>query len=174
MASQIRRHAPERQDMLNRQQRDTPHTQQRLLPIQTLIPQPRRRTLLPRRRAPRHVNATYHLSTPKRPHPFHLPNHVKRDGFSLRSRDRRHLHQHPRSHPNTHLIQRTRAIQPATTIQVDNSTTNGFANDTIKQKRPKAINTRFYWIRDRTSQGQFLIYWQPSIKNLGDYHTKHH
>ena len=25
----------------------------------------------------------------------------------------------------------------------------------------------FYWIRDRTSQGHFLIYWQPSITNLG-------
>ena len=43
---------------------------------------------------------------------------------------------------------------PATPIQVDNSTTNGFANDTIKKKQSKAIDTRFYWIRDRTSQCQ--------------------
>ena len=64
--------------------------------------------------------------------------------------------------------------QPATPIQGDNSTSYGFANDTIKQKRSKAIDMRFYWIRDRTSQGQFLIYWQPSITNLGKYHTKHH
>ena len=64
--------------------------------------------------------------------------------------------------------------QPATPIQVDNSTANGFANDTIKQKRSKAIDMRFYWIRDRTSQGQFLIYWKPGITNLGYYHTKHH
>ena len=49
--------------------------------------------------------------------------------------------------------------QPATLIQVNNSTANGFANNTINQKRPKAIDMRFYWIRDRTSQGQFLIYW---------------
>ena len=33
---------------------------------------------------------------------------------------------------------------------------------------------RFYWILYRTSQGQFLIYWQPSITILGDYHTNHH
>ena len=64
--------------------------------------------------------------------------------------------------------------QPTMPIQVDNSTADGFANDTIKQKRSKAIDMRFYWIRDRTSQGQFLIYWQPGITNLGDYHTKHH
>ena len=64
--------------------------------------------------------------------------------------------------------------QPDTPIQVENSTDDGFANDTIKQKRSKAIDMRFYWIHDRTSQGQFLVYWQPSITKLGDYHTKHH
>ena len=63
---------------------------------------------------------------------------------------------------------------PAMPIQVDNSTADGFANNTIKQKQSKANNMHFYWIRDRTSQGQFLIYWQPGITNLGDYHTKHH
>ena len=49
--------------------------------------------------------------------------------------------------------------QPVTPIQVDNSTADGFSNYTIKKKRPKAIDMHFYWIRDRTSQGQFLIYW---------------
>ena len=49
--------------------------------------------------------------------------------------------------------------QPATPIQVDNYTTNVFVNNTIKLKRLKAINMRFYWIRDHTSQGKFLIYW---------------
>ena len=57
--------------------------------------------------------------------------------------------------------------QPATPIQVDNSTVNGFANDTIEQKRSKAIDMSFYWIHDCTSQGQFLIYWQPGITHLG-------
>ena len=33
---------------------------------------------------------------------------------------------------------------------------------------------RFYWIHERTSQGQFLIYCQPGITNLDDYQTKHH
>ena len=63
---------------------------------------------------------------------------------------------------------------PATPIQVDNYTADGFANNTIKQKRSKAIEMRFYWTHDRTIQGQLLIYWQPGITNLGDYHTKHH
>jgi hypothetical protein len=64
--------------------------------------------------------------------------------------------------------------QPPTPMQVDNSTAEGFANDTIKQKRSKAIDMRFYWIKDRTRQGQFLVYWRPGVTNLADYHTKHH
>ena len=72
------------------------------------------------------------------------------------------------------LISKLGNPQPATPIQVDNSTADGFANNTIKQKRSKAIDMRFYWICDRTSQGQLLIYWQPGTTNLGDYNTKHH
>ena len=64
--------------------------------------------------------------------------------------------------------------QPPTPIQTDNSTAAGFANDTIKQKRSKAMDMRFYWIKDRVEQGQFLIYWRPGSENLGDYFTKHH
>ena len=33
---------------------------------------------------------------------------------------------------------------------------------------------RFYWIRDRVQQKQFLVYWQPGTSNFGDYFTKHH
>ena len=64
--------------------------------------------------------------------------------------------------------------QTSTTIQVDNSTTDGFSNNTIKQKRSKATDMHFYWIHDCTSQGQFINYWQPGIPQLGNYHTKHH
>jgi hypothetical protein len=64
--------------------------------------------------------------------------------------------------------------QPATPMQTGNSTAAGFANDTIKQKRSKAIDMRFYWIKDRVRQNQFLFYWRPGPENLGDYHTKHH
>jgi hypothetical protein len=64
--------------------------------------------------------------------------------------------------------------QPPTPMQVDNSTAEGFANGTIKQKQSKAIDMQFYWIKDRTSQKQFLVYWRPGSDNHGDYHTKHH
>jgi hypothetical protein len=61
-----------------------------------------------------------------------------------------------------------------TTIITDNSTANGFANATMKIKRSKAMDMRFYWIRDRVKQGQFKVLWQRGETNLADYFTKHH
>jgi hypothetical protein len=42
------------------------------------------------------------------------------------------------------------------------------------QKRTKAMDMSFYWIKDRVKQGQFQIYWGPGYQNLADYFTKHH
>jgi hypothetical protein len=64
--------------------------------------------------------------------------------------------------------------QPPTPVVTDNSTAAGIANDTVKQKRSKAIDMRFYWIRDRVRQGQFHVYWKRGILNRADYFTKHH
>ena len=64
--------------------------------------------------------------------------------------------------------------QPATPIVTDNSTAVGIANDTIKQKRSKAIDMRFYWVRDRVQQNQFSILWRKGELNKADYFTKHH
>jgi hypothetical protein len=64
--------------------------------------------------------------------------------------------------------------QPATPIQTDNLCAEGIVNDTVKQKRSKAIDMRFYWIRDRVRQNQFKIFWKKGTDNLGDYFTKHH
>lgn len=64
--------------------------------------------------------------------------------------------------------------QPATPMATDNSTASGIATDTVKQKRSKAIDMRFYWIRDRVRQGQFKIYWSKGQTNRADYFSKHH
>ena len=44
----------------------------------------------------------------------------------------------------------------------------------MKQKRIKGIDMRFYWVRDRVNQNQFMIYWRPGANNVGDYVYKHH
>lgn len=64
--------------------------------------------------------------------------------------------------------------QPATPIVTDNSCAAGIVNDTVKQKRSKAIDMRFYWVRDRIRQGQFTVLWRRGADNLADYFTKHH
>ena len=64
--------------------------------------------------------------------------------------------------------------QPATPLKTDNSTANGIINNTMKQKRSKAIDVRFYWLRDRVKQGQFKVFWDSGKNNLADYYTKHH
>ena len=63
--------------------------------------------------------------------------------------------------------------QPATPMQVENTTAVGFATSTLKQKRSKSIDMDYYWIQDRTNLQPFHIYWSPGKGNLGDYNTKH-
>ena len=64
--------------------------------------------------------------------------------------------------------------QPATPIQTDNACAAGIVNSTMKQRRSKAIDMRFYWVRDRVQQGEFLVYWRRGVENDADYFTKHH
>jgi hypothetical protein len=64
--------------------------------------------------------------------------------------------------------------QPPTPMDTYNTTTTGYSNGTIKQKRTKAMDMRFYWIKDRVKQGQFNVYSGPGYQNLADYFTKHH
>ena len=47
--------------------------------------------------------------------------------------------------------------QPATPVQVNNSTVVGIANQSIKQKMSKAIDMRFYWVVDKIKQGQYAV-----------------
>jgi hypothetical protein len=64
--------------------------------------------------------------------------------------------------------------QGPTPIQADNACAVGLANDQVKQKRSKAIDMRFYWVKDRVKAGQFIIYWRKGEENEADYFTKHH
>jgi hypothetical protein len=64
--------------------------------------------------------------------------------------------------------------QFATPIQTDNECASGIVNNTVKQQRSKAIDMRFYWIKDHVKQGQFNVHWRKGTDNLADYFTKHH
>jgi hypothetical protein len=64
--------------------------------------------------------------------------------------------------------------QPETPVVTDNSTAAGICNHTIKQCCSKAMDMRFYWVRDRVRQKQFKIHWKPGSTNHADYFSKHH
>ena len=62
--------------------------------------------------------------------------------------------------------------QQTTTIVSDNMCAVGLANNTVKQKRSKAIDMRFHWIRDRVKNKHFKVIWEPGHTNLADFFTK--
>jgi len=64
--------------------------------------------------------------------------------------------------------------QPATPIHIDNSTTVGIVNSTVKRQRSRAMEMRYFWLLDGEAQEQFQFDWQPGQENLGDYPSKHH
>jgi hypothetical protein len=64
--------------------------------------------------------------------------------------------------------------QASTTIMCDNSCAVGIANVTVKQKRSKAIDMRYHWIRDQIKQGKITVTWEAGKKNLADFYTKSH
>ena len=64
--------------------------------------------------------------------------------------------------------------QPATPIRADDNAANGIINNTMKQKRSKAIDVRHHWMRNRVNQGQFKVCWESGECDEGDFCTKHH
>jgi hypothetical protein len=64
--------------------------------------------------------------------------------------------------------------QPPTATGADNNAAAGIANDSIKQKRSKAMDMRFCWMRDRVQQGQFCTTWCKGAFNKADSFSKHH
>lgn len=64
--------------------------------------------------------------------------------------------------------------QAATPLVSDNNTAVGVANQSVKQRKSKAIAMRFDWIQDRVADGDFTASWAPGKGNLADYFTKPH
>ncbi len=62
--------------------------------------------------------------------------------------------------------------QLVTPIFTDNSCAVGLANNTIKQKRSKAMDMRYHWIRDRVQQGHFSVSYKIGEENIADFFTK--
>ena len=60
-----------------------------------------------------------------------------------------------------------------TPLEMDNSTAHGIMHESINQKRSKAIDMRYYWLRDQLRLKLFNYYWQKGQLNIADYCSKH-
>ena len=76
--------------------------------------------------------------------------------------------------PERHCLEELGHQQPATQMRTDNQTAKGFIRGTIKQKRSRTFDRQCWWLKDRESQLQFNVTWDPGIHKLADYFTKHH
>ena len=76
--------------------------------------------------------------------------------------------------PMRHTLIELGHRQPPTPIQADNTTEVGLANDSIKQKYSKALDMRWYWLKDQVKLGHFRVYFKPGAENKADYFTKVH
>jgi hypothetical protein len=64
--------------------------------------------------------------------------------------------------------------QLPTPIDINNTTTVGIINNTVKRQQSRAMEMQYFWLLDGESQRRFKFYWQPGQENLGDYPSKHH
>ena len=53
--------------------------------------------------------------------------------------------------------------QPPTPMEVDNETATGSLKSTMKQKRSKAVDMRFYWVRDSVNKNQLMSFQRDSV-----------
>jgi hypothetical protein len=107
---------------------------------------------------------------------IHVPCHIMREVLSSTAKAELAgvFHNGKEACPLRACLTRLGHPQPLTPIQTDNSTAAGIANDSVKQKRSRAMDMCFDWIRDRVRQGQFLVYWRKGSSNRAHYFTKHH
>ena len=71
------------------------------------------------------------------------------------------------------LIEMVHAHAPTPSV-TDRATGDVFINDNIQQRHSRAINMRFYWVRDKFRQGQCIVYWMAGEHNMEEYFTNPH
>ncbi|KAL7551824.1 hypothetical protein ACHAWF_015016 [Thalassiosira exigua] len=76
--------------------------------------------------------------------------------------------------PARHALEKMGHKQPPTPIQTDNSAAHAVVSTNVAPRRLKAMDMRFWWLRDREAQNMFRFFWRPGPYNKGDYFTKHY
>jgi hypothetical protein len=64
--------------------------------------------------------------------------------------------------------------QPPTPIHINNSTTVGIVNNTVKRQQSRSMEMRYFWLLDGEAQKQFKFKHCPGEEILADYPSKAH
>ena len=64
--------------------------------------------------------------------------------------------------------------QPPIPFVTDSTTGDRFLNNKVLKRRPKSTEMRFYLVRNRVRQGNYLVYWARGKENSENYFTKYH
>ena len=77
--------------------------------------------------------------------------------------------------PIRHILEELghKQLKP-TPIKTNNSTAAGYVNKNMQMKRSKTWDMHLHWLRDKTKQKFFSVYWDKGANNHADYFTKHH
>ena len=67
--------------------------------------------------------------------------------------------------PIRHLLIQMGHPQLPTPITTDNSTTTGYVNGNIQQKKSKSWDMRLHWLRDEHNKKQFTVQWAEGKRN---------
>ena len=70
-------------------------------------------------------------------------------------------------HPYVSLSTNSIVIQPTIPIKTDNSAAKVIVTATFRQKRSKATDMRFYWMKDRVNKNDLFLYWKQGGKKMG-------
>ncbi len=73
-----------------------------------------------------------------------------------------------------HTLEELGHPQHWTPIQTNNATAHALLTNKILPKALKAMDMQFHWLRCRSAQDQYRVYWSPGTQNLADYWMKHH
>ncbi len=71
------------------------------------------------------------------------------------------------------VLKELRHLQPPTPIHIDNTTTVGIINNTIKRQWSWAMEMRYFWLLNGIQKHFRFYYYQPGKENLGNYPSKH-
>ena len=83
------------------------------------------------------------------------------------------FHNTQQARPIRYILHQLGHPQPPTPIKTDNATANVFVHQTMRHKKSKSWDMRYWWLKENSAQSEFNIFWDKGVNNWADYFTKH-